>query len=252
MYIYIDYTYTYIYIYMHPRPRGVVSFVPHLRYDELAAAAGKAKNAWEPCEEMFQIYTLTEIWSRWPKLGSAFWCGKAPSPSKSPSLSLYESRWRSLTYGRISLICLLQSNPDAPWWVNACCRAGQEHFDFSCSTEPPKTGTGPPDFTDGPRCRRHLMLHCITALLEKGRWVSGWSQLDGEMVFWRFQILSISDADLWWSRVETAIVCGLRHTMQLLHSNKRLQLLSNKRLHSSKQWQWRSNKQLRSKWHRWQ
>ena len=45
MYIYIDYTYTYIYIYMHPRPRGVVSFVPHLRYDELAAAAGKAKNA---------------------------------------------------------------------------------------------------------------------------------------------------------------------------------------------------------------
>jgi hypothetical protein len=30
---------------MHPRPRGVVSFVPHLRYDELAAAAGKAKNA---------------------------------------------------------------------------------------------------------------------------------------------------------------------------------------------------------------
>ena len=40
--------------------------------------------------------------------------------------------------------------------------------------------------------------------------------------------------------------------MQLLHSNKRLQLLSNKRLHSSKQWQWRSNKQLRSKWHKWQ
>lgn len=42
------------------------------------------------------------------------------------------------------------------------------------------------------------------------------------------------------------------HTMQLLRSNKQLQLLSNKRLHSSKQWQWRSNKQLRSKWHRWQ
>jgi len=48
----------------------------------------------------------------------------------------------------------------------------------------------------GPDAEGHLMLHCITALLEKGRWVSGWSQLDGEMVFWRFQILSISDADL--------------------------------------------------------
>jgi hypothetical protein len=76
--------------------------------------------------------------------------------------------------------------------------AGQDRS-ISTSVVPPshqKLALGPPDFTDGPRCRRHLMLHCITALLEKGRWVSGWSQLNGEMVFWRFQILSISDADL--------------------------------------------------------
>ena len=159
--------------------------------------------------------------------------------------------WRSLMFGTILLICLLQSNPYTPWWVNACCWAGREHFNFSRLTRSPITaGTGthrlhrwaPIPHT----CCTAASLHCLKkgAGLQVGaKWMRRWC------LFWRFQILSMYDADLWWSKAESPVVRALRHTMQLLHSNKRLQLLSSKPLHSSKQWQWRSNKRLRSKWH---